>query len=192
MHARAVAFDSGIDQAIEAGRKIALNDRCKYFEQALVFVSPYVRARQTLYYLMVGAGVIARNEHDGEPGNIHRTIARLPRTYEDPRLREVELGYSGTHTHSLSLSSICYCYLAAVVTFLTIINTFAALEEQAEGRRTHGWFYYRFHGGESPADCFDRTSSFLETLTRQVHTTTTTTTTRLLLCALTSGLPRDT
>jgi hypothetical protein len=112
MHARAVAFDSGIDQAIEAGRKIALNDRCKYFEQALVFVSPYVRARQTLYYLMVGAGVIARNEHDGEPGNIHRTIARLPRTYEDPRLREVELGYSGTHTLSLSLSLLllpCRC-----------------------------------------------------------------------------------
>src|SRR5688572_18967183 len=34
-------------------------------------------------------------------------------------------------------------------------------------RRTHGWFYYRFHGGESPADCFDRTSAFLESLMRQ-------------------------
>ena len=31
-------------------------------------------------------------------------------------------------------------------------------EAQTELRRTHGWFYYRFHGGESPADCFDRTS----------------------------------
>jgi broad specificity phosphatase PhoE len=36
-------------------------------------------------------------------------------------------------------------------------------------RRTHGWFYYRFHGGESPADCFDRTSNFLEGLMRQVE-----------------------
>lgn len=34
-------------------------------------------------------------------------------------------------------------------------------------RRTHGWFYYRFHGGESPADCYDRTSAFLESLMRQ-------------------------
>lgn len=36
-------------------------------------------------------------------------------------------------------------------------------------RRTHGWFYYRFRGGESPADCYDRTSSFLESLMRQVE-----------------------
>lgn len=42
-------------------------------------------------------------------------------------------------------------------------------EAQEELRRTHGWFYYRFRGGESPADCFDRTSSFLESLMRQVE-----------------------
>jgi broad specificity phosphatase PhoE len=35
-------------------------------------------------------------------------------------------------------------------------------------RRIHGWFYYRFRGGESPADCFDRTSGFLESLMRQL------------------------
>lgn len=40
---------------------------------------------------------------------------------------------------------------------------------QEELRRTHGWFYYRFRGGESPADCYDRTSSFLESLMRQVE-----------------------
>ena len=34
-------------------------------------------------------------------------------------------------------------------------------------RRTHGWFYYRFSGGESAADCYDRTSMFLESLMRQ-------------------------
>jgi len=38
---------------------------------------------------------------------------------------------------------------------------------QEGSRRTHGWFYYRFHGGESPADCYDRTSAFLESLMRQ-------------------------
>lgn len=42
-------------------------------------------------------------------------------------------------------------------------------DAQHELRRTHGWFYYRFKGGESPADCFDRTSSFLETMIRQVQ-----------------------
>jgi broad specificity phosphatase PhoE len=40
---------------------------------------------------------------------------------------------------------------------------------QEELRKTHGWFYYRFRGGESPADCYDRTSSFLESMMRQVE-----------------------
>ena len=44
---------------------------------------------------------------------------------------------------------------------------YAAVAPQEALRRTHGWFYYRFHGGESPADCYDRTSAFLEGLMRQ-------------------------
>lgn len=40
-------------------------------------------------------------------------------------------------------------------------------EAQMDLRRTHGWFYYRFNGGESPADCYDRTSAFLESMMRQ-------------------------
>jgi len=43
------------------------------------------------------------------------------------------------------------------------------IEDQEDLRRTHGWFYYRFRGGESPADCYDRTSSFLESMMRQVE-----------------------
>lgn len=43
------------------------------------------------------------------------------------------------------------------------------LEDQQDLRRRHGWFYYRFRGGESPADCFDRTSLFLESMMRQVE-----------------------
>jgi broad specificity phosphatase PhoE len=38
---------------------------------------------------------------------------------------------------------------------------------QEELRKRHGWFYYRYRGGESPADCYDRTSNFLETLMPQ-------------------------
>jgi broad specificity phosphatase PhoE len=40
---------------------------------------------------------------------------------------------------------------------------------QKELRLIHGWFYYRFRGGESPADCYDRTSGFLEGMMRQLE-----------------------
>jgi broad specificity phosphatase PhoE len=40
-------------------------------------------------------------------------------------------------------------------------------EPQHHLRKVHGWFYYRHAGGESPADCYDRTSAFLESLMRQ-------------------------
>jgi broad specificity phosphatase PhoE len=43
------------------------------------------------------------------------------------------------------------------------------VEAQEKYRKTHGWFYYRFKGGESPADCFDRTSAFLESMMRQIE-----------------------
>ncbi len=42
-------------------------------------------------------------------------------------------------------------------------------EEQQELRPIHGYFYYRYAGGESPADCFDRTCTFLESMMRQVE-----------------------
>ena len=93
-----------------------------WLEGALIYASPYQRTRQTLAAILEGAGLA--------PGAV--------RSYEDPRLREVEHGY-------------------------------AEWEAQQTKRRTHGWFYYRFEGGESPADCFDRTSSFLESLMRQVE-----------------------
>jgi broad specificity phosphatase PhoE len=43
------------------------------------------------------------------------------------------------------------------------------IQAQEHMRKTHGWFYYRFQGGESPADCYDRTSIFMESLMRQVE-----------------------
>src|SRR5689334_1246974 len=36
------------------------------------------------------------------------------------------------------------------------------IEAQKGLRETHGWFYYRYNGGESAADCYDRTCTFLE------------------------------
>ena len=62
--------------------------------------------------------------------------------YEDPRLREVEHGFHGTSEDVAKQESL---------------------------RKTHGKFYYRFKGGESPADCYDRVATFLESLQRQVQ-----------------------
>lgn len=67
-------------------------------------------------------------------------IALAPeKVYEDPRLREVEHGY----------------------------GTIEDYERQQPLRERHGWFYYRFESGESPADCYDRVSTFVESLWRQ-------------------------
>ncbi len=64
------------------------------------------------------------------------------RVHEDPRIREVEWGFNQPEGHG---------------------------EFVDEMQDTHGRFYYRMNGGESPADCFDRISTFLETLMRQVR-----------------------
>ncbi len=109
----------GREQAREVGCTIGL----PFLKGALVYTSPYKRTHETLAGILEGAGGDA---------------ATAVRTYEDPRLREVEHGYDDV----------------------------AAQEEM---RKIHGWFYYRFKGGESPADCFDRTSSFLESMMRQVE-----------------------
>jgi broad specificity phosphatase PhoE len=108
--------DLGKQQAVEAGKKL-----CKEFlDDALIYCSPYRRTRETLDKIQYGAGFTC------------------PRIYEDPRLREVDHGYSD-------------------------------VPAQEEKRRVHGWFYYRFNGGESPADCFDRTSGFIESMMRQAN-----------------------
>src|SRR5689334_10039545 len=113
--------EKGRAQAREAGSKMGAD----FLKHALVYTSPYRRARETLDAILGAVGL----EH-GTEGPV--------RSYEDPRLREVEHGYD-------------------------------ALEPQEKLREKHGWFYYRFRGGESPADCYDRTSSFLESMMRQVE-----------------------
>ena len=65
----------------------------------------------------------------------------LRKWYEDPRLREVERGYNKNES---------------------------LMEEEEKAREQEGWFYYRFAGGESPADCYDRITAFTESMMRQV------------------------
>jgi broad specificity phosphatase PhoE len=61
--------------------------------------------------------------------------------YEDPRLREVDHGY----------------------------GTLEDYMRQRPLREKHGWFYYRFEDGESPADCYDRVSGFVDSMWRQAE-----------------------
>ena len=63
--------------------------------------------------------------------------------YEDPRLREVEHGFQGTKDD--------------------------VKRQKVLLREVHGSFYYRYKGGESPADCYDRVTTFLESMRRQME-----------------------
>ena len=44
-------------------------------------------------------------------------------------------------------------------------------KEQQLLRAVHGLFFYRYTGGESPADCFDRVSSFVDSMIRHSQKT---------------------
>lgn len=71
--------------------------------------------------------------------NIHfDNDEQAPPIYEDPRLREVEHGYGQD------------------------------VDDQEDLRRVHGFFYYRYRNGESPADCYDRMCTFTDSMHRQV------------------------
>jgi broad specificity phosphatase PhoE len=46
---------------------------------------------------------------------------------------------------------------------------YIGIDGQENMRKVHGWFLYRYNGGESPADCFDRTCTFFDSMHRQAH-----------------------
>lgn len=61
---------------------------------------------------------------------------------EDVRLREVEFGYGAPSDLSIA--------------------------EQERLRALHGWLFYRFAGGESPADAIERCGNFISSMHRQL------------------------
>lgn len=63
------------------------------------------------------------------------------RIYEDPELREIEFGYNKSSDD---------------------------IAAERELRKIHGWMFYRYQGGESPADCHTRMGLFLHSMMRQV------------------------
>ena len=114
----------GIQQASDAGKVIGAD----FVANSVIYRSPYLRTRQTCDNILAPI----QDEIDRIRGP--RNLLRI---YEDPRLREMDHGYSD-------------------------------VDAQETMRKTHGWFYYRFKGGESPADCYDRCCTFLESMMRQV------------------------
>lgn len=112
----------GVEQARQAGRALGSD----YLTDCLIYTSPFLRARQTLAAILEGAGL--------NPSDVT--------SWEDPRLREVDHGYSDVPSQHAMVA-------------------------------TYGHFYYRYHGGESPADCYDRVSGFLESFVRRIQKTQT-------------------
>jgi broad specificity phosphatase PhoE len=119
-HLIPIVSDIGKKQAIDAGKLIGK----EFIKEAILYQSPYLRTRQTMNFLLEGAGFL-ENE-------------KTPKVYEDPRLREVDFGYGDP-------------------------------EEQKPIREKEGYFWYRMNGGESAADCYDRVSTFLDSMMRQVE-----------------------
>lgn len=108
--------DRGKAQAAALGARLGT----ELLSSSLIYVSPYLRARQTLHEMLSAAKI----------SDEARTHMRI---HEDPRIREVEHAYG-------------------------------EMNWQRELQKRVGWFYYRYQGGESPADCFTRVHSFLTTM----------------------------
>lgn len=112
-----------------------------FLTKSLLYCSPYLRTTQTLLWMMDGAGLWC-----GGSGATHSEWEALgmsgPRIYFDPLLVEVDHGYEKEQSQ---------------------------VDAEKELRKIHGWFYYRYSGGESPFDCYQRISSFIESLHRQVQ-----------------------
>lgn len=116
--------NEGWTQAKQLGARLGH----RFVSDSLLFTSPYMRARQTLY------GII-----DGSQVAVHAGVNKI---YEDPRLRESEFGYNKEPDQ---------------------------IKTEKGVRDDQGYFYYRYQGGESPADVYDRVSTFIDTMTRQME-----------------------
>lgn len=110
----------GLKQAFELGQNLGR----KLLARALIYFSPFKRARQTRKQMLRGAGFSEAE------------IEAMPR-YMDELIREVDHGYED-------------------------------VDAQDEKRKIHGYFYYRFDGGESPADGALRVCMFHQTMWSQV------------------------
>lgn len=113
----------GLWQSRQAGRIVGAS----FLSKALIYTSPYLRAKQTTAGIIDGSDVV-------------KFFGGIYKIYQDPRIRESEFGFGEKD-----------------------------IDVQEELRKTYGYFYYRFRGGESPADVYDRVSSFIDSMMRQIE-----------------------
>lgn len=112
----------------------------EFIHDSLVYCSPYIRAKQTLAGIIEGSGVLSWKDPD--PNKYPDPHSGPFKIYEDPELREIEFGYN---------------------------KTIEEIEEERKLRSTHGWMFYRYKGGESPADGISRMSLFIDSMMRQTR-----------------------
>lgn len=127
----------GRSQARDAGRKLR---GITGDQRTWFYRSPFYRTRQTYDEIIKAYDVNVCPPFPPHEDVQARTLP-FTRMFEDPRLREQE------HTPRV----------------LTGEDDRASVEKE---RDDYGHFYYRFEGGESCADVFDRVSDFMSTLFR--------------------------
>jgi broad specificity phosphatase PhoE len=133
---------TGWDQAINIGKqlkKIIGNE-----ESVRFFVSPYVRTRETLAGVAQSFGGFEsmRTNSQIKSDTNHWSGSRKLVWTEDPRIREQDFGNYQNRE---------------------------AMTKAKKDRSRFSPFYYRFQGGESAADVFDRVSLFFASMYRNWH-----------------------
>lgn len=179
----------GPSQARRAGRLIGAD----FIKSASIYVSPYFRTRLSYGNILVGAGLAEASAIESigdmvtlaklanEEGmhavtrltdglRIDDAARRMGKKSELPNLKllsqkSAELaGILREITHAAGLR-----YLEDV-RLREVEHGLGDVEEQELLRLIHSYFFYRLaDGGESPADSFDRISTFLESMMRQVR-----------------------
>ena len=143
-----LGFQQAHNLGLSLGRSFFLPPPSSSRLPPLVYLSPYTRTRQTLRALLHAADV---------------PLSAIT-IHEDPRLREVEMGYSPAYPSSPSPPSSSSSSSSSSSPPPTPLPS----PTHDPLRATHGYLWYRFPGGESPADCYDRCSSFLSSLHRHL------------------------
>ena len=145
----------GRTQATNAGRRLWASLKHAGLDRKVKFwISPHLRCRETTDKLLLLLPTTPLNSLDSLPSSPQNTTP-LPlsrprhqgdmgaiRPQEEPRLREQDFGH---------------------------FRDEAQQKKCLEDRERFGRFYYRFPHGESGADVYDRVSTFLETLYRDLE-----------------------
>jgi broad specificity phosphatase PhoE len=169
-------------QAIAAGESL---DR-DFLLDAINYGSPYLRTRLTFLWNLVGAGLA--DEKDlavlpdfvdlamtaNEEGLAARTMLNTDPKFalRAERLKALKLlshgaGIAGALVRDLSKRAGLSFY--EDLRLREIDHGTGDMIEQQLNRQIHSYLLYRLEGGESPGDGFDRMSTFLESMMRQVH-----------------------